>query len=222
MTVSMTNAARVPWRIAGEEINSCNCAWGCPCQFTALPTHGQCESFIGYQIQEGHYGETRLDGVRFARIFRWPGPVHEGNGTRLLVIDERATAEQREALIALESGTQGNPNFEIFAAVAPSALEPVVAPITFEVDRERGYASLSIPDVGESRIEPIKNPVTGQDHRAKIVLPDGFEFKEAEMANTVTWSVTVGGLPQMAHQNSYAQLNAFDWTNGAKNGELSA
>jgi hypothetical protein len=99
----------VTWRIRGEQVGSCNCAWGCPCQFEALPTHGRCESLAAFEIQEGHYGKTRLDGVRFAEIYRWPGPVPEGNGTRLLVMDERTTPQQREALLALESGEQGHP-----------------------------------------------------------------------------------------------------------------
>jgi hypothetical protein len=185
MTASMAADAKVLWRLTGEELNSCNCAWGCPCQFQAPPTHGRCEALIAYEIREGYFGGTRLDGVRFARIFWYPGPVHEGNGTRLLVIDERATPEQREALVALEGGAHGNPNFEIFAAVAPTALEPVVAPIALRIDRERGRGTLEIPGIGESRVEPIRNVVTGEEHRAKIVLPDGFEFREAEMSNSV-------------------------------------
>ena len=90
---SMSTPAKTPWRIAGEEVNSCNCAWGCPCQFNALPTHGRCEALIGFQIQEGYFGATRLDGVRFVRIHWWPGPVHEGNGIRQTIIDTQATPD---------------------------------------------------------------------------------------------------------------------------------
>jgi hypothetical protein len=106
---------KTDWSMAGEEVASCNCAWGCPCQFNALPTTGRCEAFGGCQIREGYFGDTRLDGVRFAHIYSWPGPIHEGNGTRQLIIDEQATQEQRDALIALESGEQGGAFFEIFA-----------------------------------------------------------------------------------------------------------
>src|SRR5690242_10480914 len=42
---AMSTPAKTPWRIAGEEAGGCNCAWGCPCQFNALPTHGRCEGF---------------------------------------------------------------------------------------------------------------------------------------------------------------------------------
>ena len=32
--------AMVEWRIQGREFANCNCAYGCPCQFSALPTRG--------------------------------------------------------------------------------------------------------------------------------------------------------------------------------------
>jgi hypothetical protein len=204
---------KTDWSMAGEEAVSCNCAWGCPCQFNALPTTGRCEALGGYQIQEGYFGDTRLDGVRFSRIFSWPGPIHEGNGTRQLIIDEQATQEQRDALIALESGEQGGGYFEVFAAVCPNVLETIFAPISFEVDRERRQATLHIPGVGEFRTEPIKNPATGEEHRAKIVLPNGFEYKEAEMGNTAYVRVQSDEKVAFEHENTYAQLNAFDWSN---------
>src|SRR5712692_8607228 len=71
----MTATPKTPWRIAGDEAVNYNCAWGCPCQFNALPTTGRCEAWAGWQIHEGHFGATRLNGVRFARIMSWPGPI---------------------------------------------------------------------------------------------------------------------------------------------------
>src|SRR5437764_5894704 len=143
----MSAATGTEWRIAGEEIGSCNCAWGCPCQFNALPTTGNCEALIAYEIREGHYGDTSMDGVRFAQIVYWPGAIHEGNGTRQLIVDERATEEQRAAIVALVSGSQGGPYFEIFASVLPNEREPVTAPIEFETDRERREASARVGDL---------------------------------------------------------------------------
>lgn len=209
----MSTQAKTKWRIAGESLGSCMCAWGCPCQFDALPTHGRCEGFGGFQIREGYFGTTRLDGVRFAWILSWPGPIHEGNGTRQVIIDEEATPDQRAALIALCSGTQGGGAFEIFAAVCPNQPETIFAPITFQSDRERRQGLMHVPGLAEVRAEPIKTRVTGEEHRARIVLPDGFEFKEAEMANAV--SLKVQSAPPLAFEyaNTYAQMNAFDWSN---------
>jgi hypothetical protein len=209
----MNAPTKIKWRITGEEVVNCNCSWGCPCQFNALPTNQDCAALIACQISDGYFGDIRLGGVRFARLHWFPGPVHEGNGVRRTIIDERATKEQREALIALDSGQHGGPYWEIFAALCPNLIEPFFAPITLEVDREKRRATIRIPGTAESEVEPIKNPATGQEHRARIVLPDGFEFKEAEMGNTVHCRVGAGDKLSYEFKNTYAQLNAFDWNN---------
>jgi hypothetical protein len=205
--------AKTTWRIRGQEVGSCNCDWGCPCQFNAPPTTGHCEGLAAYEIQEGQYGDTSLDGVRFAGIFYWPGRIDEGNGTQMAIVDEAATAEQRAAIEALVSGTEGGTFFEIFAAVAPNRVDTVSAPIEIECDRKRRVASVRIPGIAAARIEPIKNPVTGEEHQARIVLPNGFEFTEAEMANTVECNTTAPGPLSLTLTNSYAQLNDFSWSN---------
>ena len=209
----MATGPSTNWRIAGEEIVSCNCAWGCPCQFNALPTYGNCEALIGWQIKEGHFGDTILDGVKFARLIWCPRSMPEGDGTRQLIIDEGATPGQRAALQSLESGTQGGTYFEIFSAIYPNVFETLYASITFEIDRERRRARMRIPGIGESHIEPIKNPVTGEEHRVRIVLPEGFEFEEAEMGNSVSWRVQSDSPLSFEHSDTYGQLNEFDWSN---------
>jgi hypothetical protein len=207
-----TTATKTPWRMKADEVVTCNCAWGCPCQFNALPTRGHCEAMLAASIRDGHYGKTQLGGVTFASVYWWPGPIHEGNGIRQLAIDEKATAEQRAALVAIASGTQGGTYFEIFASVVSKTLDPIYVPIKFQADREKRVASLNVPGIGEFRAEPIKNPVTGAEHRARIQLPNGFEYKEAEMGNCVMNHATFGG-KTIDNQNTYAQFASVDWSN---------
>lgn len=66
------------WEIKGRELVNCTCEYGCNCQFNALPDKGHCHAVAGIQIDEGHHGETALDGLRIAAIFKWPGAIHEG------------------------------------------------------------------------------------------------------------------------------------------------
>ena len=203
----------VRWKITGDEVVSCNCAWGCPCQFNALPTHGRCEGVAAFEIHEGHFGDVGLDGVRFARIYSWPASIPEGNGTRLTVIEDRATADQRAALVALDSAKHGGLYFEIFASVCPNRLEPIFAPLEIAINRGKRRARVIIPDILETRVEAIISPATSKPYRARIVLLDGFEFKKAEMGNTVRFEIKTPREVAMLHENSYAQLNAFDWSN---------
>jgi hypothetical protein len=132
----MNANGQTPWRIKGRHAGSCNCVWACPCQFNAPPDKGNCEALLAWEIEEGHFGDVSLDGVRFGEAVHWPGAIHEGDGTTQLVVDERASEEQRDAIIAMASGEQGGTYFEVFASVCPNVREPIVASIELEVDRE--------------------------------------------------------------------------------------
>src|ERR1700730_14473607 len=127
----------IKWTIKAREFVNCNCAYGCPCQFNALPTHGNCEAVAGMQIDKGYHGDTALDGLRFVGIFRWPGAIHEGKGEAAVVIDERATAAQRGALLRILAGPDTEPGatvFKPFASTLEKLHDPIFAPIDFAVD----------------------------------------------------------------------------------------
>ena len=179
----------VEWRIKGREFVNCNCSYGCPCQFNAPPTHGNCRAVGGFEIEEGHFGDVRLDGLRAVGLYAWPGAVHEGDGKMRLIVDERADGRQREALLNIMTGEETEPAatmWWVFAAMCPTKLEPLFAPIDFEVDVDGRRARLVVPGVVESRGEPIRNPVTGAEHRARIDLPHGFEYRLAEVGSGTT------------------------------------
>ena len=172
------------WTIKGLEFVNCNCSYGCPCQFNALPTHGFCQAVSGMQIEEGLHGSTKLNGLRFAGIFRWPGPIHMGKGESVVIIDESATPDQRHALLRIVNGEDTEPGktiFQVFSATFERVHDPIFAPIDLEVDVDRRRVKLEVPGVIETRGEPIKNPVTGLEHRARIDLPNGFEYSIAEV-----------------------------------------
>ena len=178
--------AFVDWSVKGPEITTCNCNWGCPCQFNALPTHGDCRAAVAMRIDQGHFGDIALDGLKFVGMFGWPGAIHEGRGEGQAVIDERATPEQREALLKILSGQETEPFATIFAVVAAMVEtfhEPLFKPIEFETNMEERKGRFSVPGIVEARAEPIRNPVTGNPHRAKVTLPHGFEYSEAEYAS---------------------------------------
>jgi hypothetical protein len=176
----------IDWKIDGREFVNCNCAYGCPCQFNALPTHGFCEAAIGFRFDSGHFGDVRLDGLRAVAIYHWPGAVHQGNGTMQLVIDERANAQQRQALATIMTGGETMDMatmWSIFAAMCPAKLETLYRPITLEIDVKSRRGTMVVPGILEGHGEPIRNPVTGVELRARIGLPNGFEYRLAEVAS---------------------------------------
>lgn len=206
--------AKVEWMLRGPELVSCNCDWGCPCQFNALPTHGHCRAAAGYQIDEGYFGDVRLDGVRFAGLFAWPRAIHEGDGEAQLIIDERANEEQRAAVLSIFRGEETEPGatiFNVFSAVIARYHEPLYLPIDLEVDIEERVGRLSIPGIVEVEGEPIRNPVTGQPHRARIDLPHGFEYTVAELGSTTTKTGDQAPIP-LEWTNGHGQFAELHWT----------
>jgi hypothetical protein len=198
--------ASTEWVIKGSEFANCNCSYGCPCQFNALPTHGNCRGVFGIQIDEGHFAEVRLDGLRAALLAATPGALHEGNGTMQLVIDERADARQRDALEKILSGRETEEMATIWwvlGAMCPMKLETLFKPITFDVDVEARRARLEIPGFLQMSGEPIRNPVTGAEHRVRIDLPDGFEYRIAEIGSGTT---RCAGPIELDLKDSYGQF----------------
>src|SRR6266566_3112951 len=154
--------ANVQWRINGEYFEACSCDSVCPCPTSGLaarPTKGFCDVGLVFRIDRGLHGNTGLDGLCFAVLAHTPGPMGQGNWTVGVVVDERASAEQRAALTAIASGQGGGPM---------AALGPLVGrfggaeakPIKIEKSGLR--RSVSIPRVLDIAIEGVSGAKKGE------------------------------------------------------------
>jgi len=131
------------WRIEGQYMETCSCAFLCPCpesQLTARPTEGFCKFVLAMRVDKGERDGVKLDGLCFMIVAHSPGAMADGNMTVGLIVDERATDKQVEAIGAIATGAAGGP----MAAIAP--LVGKVAgmekrPIRFTVDGMRHAAS---------------------------------------------------------------------------------
>ena len=177
------------WELKGRELVNCTCEYGCNCQFNALPDKGHCHAVAGIQIDQGHHHETRLDGLRIAAIFKWPGPIHEGNGEVIAFVDENADDAQRDALLRIMTGQDTDPfatMFAVYASTVTTMHEPVFTRIDLELDVDGRRGRISVPDYIETVGEPLRNKVTGEEARAQIVLPAGFEYEVADIGSATS------------------------------------
>jgi hypothetical protein len=198
------------WTIRGAEFSNCNCDWGCPCQFNAPTTHGHCEAIAPGLIEEGHFNDTPLDGLRFCMLLWWPGEIADGNGRQQAIIDERADAEQREALRKIlhgEATAPGATHYFVFNSTMSEVLDPIYAPFeTCEIDVEARHARVVIPGLLDATGSPIVDPNSGEEFRARIQLPNGFEYSVAEMGSGD--SHATAGL-EIEVSGSYGQFNVL-------------
>ena len=94
------------WKIEGDYMETCNCNLLCPCissNMTAKPTEEDCKAAIAMKINKGEKDGMRLDGLSFIVLLHSPGPMIEGNIKVGLIIDEKASDSQAEAIKAIAS-----------------------------------------------------------------------------------------------------------------------
>lgn len=188
----MASDAKVNWVIEADYLQACNCDYGCPCEFSAPPTLGYCEGLGAWRINRGKYGDVRLDGLGLGFAARWPKALHEGNGTVCLFFDEKATAEQRDALLQIASGKAGGLPFEILAATFSKVLEPLY--VRFQFNFNGRDSSVKIGKEVSAAVAPIKNPVTGEPESVRLDHGTGFVFKTAECVSAEEMRVAAGEL----------------------------
>ena len=205
--------ANVDWKLDAIDVTTCNCDFSCPCQFNALPTHGDCRAAVGFHIEKGHFGDAPLDGITFVVLAAWPGAIHQGGGELQLIIDENTTEDQRKAVTAIVKGEETEPGatiFNVFSNVVDTYHDPIAAPIRFEADIEARTARFSVPGIVEATGEPIKNPMTGMPHRVRVTVPNGFEYHEAEYGGSTV--KTSEALVPLDWASGHAHFARVSWT----------
>lgn len=122
------------WNVSGQYYETCSCDFVCPCilgQMAVRPSKGTCTFAMAMQIERGKYGGVALDGLGFVVVALTPEAMGKGNWSVGLVIDERASAEQRDAITAIASGAAGGPMAALSGMIG-TFLGVETAPIRFE------------------------------------------------------------------------------------------
>jgi hypothetical protein len=188
----MTTQAQVKWSIEADYFQGCSCDYGCPCEFEAPPSRGFCEGVGAWRINRGNYGNVSLNGLGLGFIVRFPAAMHLGNGTLGVFIDQRANAQQREALLQIASGKAGGLPFEIFPMLVTNFLNPQYVAFQFNVSGKNSSARMG--NAASIAFEPIKNPVTGAEESIRVEHGTGFIFKDAEVVSAKECRASSGGL----------------------------
>ncbi len=197
------------WHINGDYMIGCNCDYGCPCNFNARPTKGDCQGSIGFRVEDGAYDGVSLNSLNVFLAVKWPGAIHEGNGTVAIYIDENASSEQRDALVKIVSGEAGGLPFEILAGTFTKIIGPRFVPIHVKVAGKD--TEVTAGEHVRMAFESIRNPVTGIETDSKVVLPKGFIFKEADEYSLKEFWVKDGPEFDISLSGTCAELAKVRW-----------
>ena len=102
----------VQWSVEGDYMEACSCDFLCPCilqNATTPATHDFCKVAMTYVVRGGRYGNTELAGVAFAVVAQSKAIMSEGQWIMGVIVDDRATDAQTEAIAAIASGSAGGP-----------------------------------------------------------------------------------------------------------------
>jgi hypothetical protein len=200
---------KTKWQMRGLYLDSCNCDWGCPCQFNARPTHGSCEGLFSIHTEDGNYGNVKLDGLNLVWIGWYPGAIHEGHGKASMYIDSRASEEQFNVLSKIITGKAKGSAFDVYSATLDHFEEPKRARITFRSDGIR--SQVKAEGICESQLEPIRNPVTGEVLRVILEFPSGgFESTRMDMASS-RMLVANDGHFDFKYEGTYGSIQEISW-----------
>lgn len=194
------------WSLQGNVLIACNCDWGCPCNFNALPSKGHCEGGWTWHVDRGAVDGLAVDGLAFSVYCKWPGAIHHGHGEAVIFIDDRASDPQRDAISALVTGKFGGP-WGTLAWTWPTIHGP--KPATFEIAIDGLHSRLRIGDALLIEATPIKNPVSGVEAHPSVVLPQGIVVKRGDLCATSTFRLNDG--IAFDHSGQYAAVGPFDY-----------
>jgi hypothetical protein len=164
------------------------------------------------QIEKGHFGEVRLDGLRWGILGAWPKAIHLGNGMFMTIIEERANPQQRQAIEAVSHGKETEPGkliWQVFSTTISKLLPTQYKPIELTIDYPDRSAHVKVPGLLEGHAQSIRNPVTGAAHPVKVTMPTGFEFTESEV---VSGKSKASGAIELDLDDSHAHLARIHWT----------
>jgi hypothetical protein len=145
------------WRVNGQYYETCSCDFVCPCvpgQMAVRPSKGSCTFAMAFQIERGSYGTVPLDGVGFVVLGLTPEAMGKGNWSVGLIVDDRASGEQRDAVAAIASGAAGGPMAALSGLIG-TFLGIESAPVRFSRDGARWSVSAS------SLVEMSASPAMG-------------------------------------------------------------
>jgi hypothetical protein len=199
-----------PWQMRGTGYEFCNCDFGCGCNFGGVPNSndGSCRALVGMHITEGSCGSVRLDGVKCGAIVVWPKAIHEGGGKLVFVVDTSTTDEQIGALADVFSGKLGGLPWEL---LGPTFEVVGLEKTRITIEGAGRKSTFRMDGIGEGRGDTLKNPVTGEDHIATVVLPDGFIWTKGECGQGA-FKASAAGV-SVDFQNTNWILYDFEWSN---------
>ena len=205
---NVTNDA-ASWWAKGLLFENCSCQLVCPghIHFEQLCTHERCHGYWAFEFEDGELGDARLSGRRVVIAFDSPQRMIDGGWTQLMIVDESASEEQRQALESIFRGELGGP-WEILGRFVENRLPTRYLPVEMTTS-DASSKSVTVPDVLESTVEPIRGRERGEPVRFENI------FNQIHSSTQIlAWgdSKYDDGTIQFETTRTHGLWSEFEWT----------
>jgi hypothetical protein len=153
-TAETMESPKEVYSFSGSLIEACSCNVLCPCWIGEDPDLGDCRTFLSFHIDSGRIKSMDVSDLSVVIVAYVPGNILAGNWDAVVLIDERATPEQREALLAAFGGQLGGPIAD-WAGLIGTVKGVEYVPISHEV--KGGVGTLAIGEILDAQMEPFRN-----------------------------------------------------------------
>jgi hypothetical protein len=208
--------AEVPsWQLAGDWFDVCKCAVPCPCTFAQPPTEGDCDGVLVWHINEGSFGDVKLDGLNFAAVAHFLGNIWDEGTTADMgfFVDASADESQSEALQVIFSGQAGGWP-AMFAAKLGQMLGMEPAQIEFEIAGDLTHWRAEIPGKFKAAAAVLEGPTSVPGKLTQVHDPPGSEVGPGAVATYGT--ATAGEVDAFGFKWNWAGRSskhmAFEWS----------
>lgn len=142
----------MPYRVEGRLLEVCTCNVMCPCWLGHDPDGGTCEGLLAWHVDKGNIDGVDVSGRIIAGIVHIPGNVLKGDWRARLYVDDKATPQQKDALLGVWSGQKGGAIGDLAKLIGKiESVEQV--PISLQIEGAKG--SVRIGSAVEANIQPV-------------------------------------------------------------------
>jgi hypothetical protein len=199
-------ASAAGYQMEGTLLEVCSCDVLCPCWIGEDPDGGTCDSFLAYNFDKGTIRGVDVSGLTLVSVVNIPGNILQGNLRQLMLIDDRATDEQADAMLDAFSGKLGGPLADL-AALVGEVVAVERAPISHEI--VDGAGTLNVGD----KIECATHAFKGPDGSTTTLNNSIFSTVPGSPAYVAMADSQRIDIPEHGFQWSYEKKNAIqsDW-----------
>lgn len=140
------------YTLEGQLLEVCTCKVLCPCWIGEDPDNGTCDGTLAWKVEKGDINGVDVSGLTICVLAHIPGNILEGNWRAVVYVDNRASPEQKQALLDVWTGKLGGPIADLVQLIGEVV---AVKDVPFTVEVTDGKGKLVVGDEIYAEMEPF-------------------------------------------------------------------